>query len=466
MMPGAMPFLHRCWGNPMFSAIARSWFRAPIHDVYCGMRGFTKDGYERFDQHCTGMEFATEMIVKSSLFGARMAEVPITLHPDGRKAHAPHLRTFRDGWRTLRFFLIYSPRWLFAVPGAVLVLLGLVGYGLAMPGATIAGVTFEAHTLVVSSLAILCGYQTMLFAIFTMTFATSEGLRPPTPGYSAFYRVMTLERGIIVSSLALVAGLGALFVAVNKWRLFGFGHLDYAETMRWVVPGVTADCPRFPDRVGQLLLRHLRIAPAMTTSPSNRRTRTADLGSTATRATTTTRWSAVSSCRARARPTSPRRVVASLRGTTGGSRRARRRGAGLRVRHRVDDALSARLARGSQASRSGLLVSTLGRLPRRDHQSPERAISPAMVDVPAQVVRRCILQRRVPPHRARRPRERRRMRPRTRCVPAGSSRCGRTTRGTRALASSCTGSSSTGVPSRCLRRRRVGCWRRPVSTSF
>ncbi len=159
VMPGAMPFLHRWWGNPMFSAMARNWFQAKsIHDVYCGLRGFTKDFYNRLNQRCTGMEFATEMIIKASLFGEKLTEVPITLHPDGRKSHAPHLKTFRDGWRTLRFFLMYSPRWLFVIPGALLVLLGLIGYGVALPGVRLGGVAFDAHTLLFASLGILCGY--------------------------------------------------------------------------------------------------------------------------------------------------------------------------------------------------------------------------------------------------------------------------------------------------------------------
>jgi glycosyltransferase involved in cell wall biosynthesis len=119
--PGAMPKLHRWWGNPMFSWLARRWFGAPIHDVYCGLRGFTKDLYGRLDQRCTGMEFATEMIIKASLSGAAISEVPITLHVDGRKTRAPHLKTFRDGWRTLRFFLMCSPRWLFLMPGMLLI---------------------------------------------------------------------------------------------------------------------------------------------------------------------------------------------------------------------------------------------------------------------------------------------------------------------------------------------------------
>jgi glycosyltransferase involved in cell wall biosynthesis len=237
--PGAMPMLHRRWGNPMFSAMARTWFRAPINDVYCGLRGFTKRHYASLNQRCTGMEFATEMIIKSSLGSARIAEVPITLHPDGRKAHAPHLRTFRDGWRTLRFFLLYSPRWLFLVPGLALVLLGLVGYAVAMPRAQAFGVTFDAHTLLFASLAIICGYQSVLFAILAKVFAVSEGLVPPDRRLERLGQIVTLERGLLGSGLAFLFGIVLLALAVNEWRVEEFGRLDYANTMRLVVPGVT-----------------------------------------------------------------------------------------------------------------------------------------------------------------------------------------------------------------------------------
>jgi glycosyltransferase involved in cell wall biosynthesis len=246
VMPGAMPFLHRWWGNPMFSLMARRWFGArSIHDVYCGLRGFTKSFYSRLNQRCTGMEFATEMIIKASLYAERTAEVPITLHPDGRKAHAPHLKTFRDGWRTLRFFLMYCPRWLFLIPGTVLVLLGFVGYSVAMPGMQISGLSFDAHTLLFASLAILCGYQSILFHVFTKTFAISEGLMPEDPFMTRFYRVATLERGLIAASVALIVGCGLLLAAVNQWRLVSFGSLDYARTMRLVVPGVTVTAVAF-----------------------------------------------------------------------------------------------------------------------------------------------------------------------------------------------------------------------------
>jgi glycosyltransferase involved in cell wall biosynthesis len=239
VMPGAMPFLHRWLGNPMFSMLARSWFRVPLHDVYCGLRGFRKDMQQGLAQQCTGMEFATEMLIKASMTGASISEVPITLHPDGRKAHAPHLKTFRDGWRTLRFYLMYCPRWLFLAPGALLVLSGLVGYALALPGVSFSGVRIDVHTLLFASLAILCGYQAILFGVFTKTFVIGEGMVPLTPGMSRLYGLINLERGLVAGAIAALAGIALLAVAVNQWRLAGFGELDYSRTMRWVIPGVT-----------------------------------------------------------------------------------------------------------------------------------------------------------------------------------------------------------------------------------
>jgi glycosyltransferase involved in cell wall biosynthesis len=237
--PGAMPFLHRWWGNPMFSFFARRWFGAPVHDVYCGLRGFTRAFYDRLDPHCTGMEFATEMIIKASMSGSRIAEVPITLHPDGRKVRGPHLKTFHDGWRTLRFFLLFCPRWLFLIPGGLLIFLGLCGYAIAMPGLTISGVTFDAHTLLFASLAILCGYQSVLFAVLTKAFAVSERLLPPDAWTRRLFRLVTLERGLVAGFIVALFGGALLLAAVNVWRLAEFGRLDYAQTMRLVVPGAT-----------------------------------------------------------------------------------------------------------------------------------------------------------------------------------------------------------------------------------
>ena len=239
ILPGAMPQLHRWLGNPMFSRIARRWFRAPVHDIYCGLRGFTKSLYLRLDQRCTGMEFATEMIIKASLLGARIGEVPITLHPDGRKQHPPHLKTFRDGWRTLRFFLMCTPRRLFLRPGLILLTLGLAGYTVAMPGLSLRGMTFDAHTLLFASLAVICGYQSMLFAFIAKTFAITEGVLPPDPRVDRMTRILPLSRGLLLGLSAAAVGGIMLIAAVNTWRVSDFGPLNYADTMRVVVPGVT-----------------------------------------------------------------------------------------------------------------------------------------------------------------------------------------------------------------------------------
>lgn len=239
VMPGAMPFMHRYFGNPFFTLLIRWWFKAPIHDVYCGLRGFTKSHYESLNQTCTGMEFATEMIIKSSQTSCRIAEVPVTLHPDGRKAHAPHLRTYRDGWRTLRFFLMNSPRWLFLVPGLLAIVAGLIGYALALPGMTVFGINFDLHTLLFSSLFLLCGFQSILFALLSKTYAVESGLIGPDPRLERFYAKATLERGLLVAGLAMFTGIVLLGRAINEWRLSDFGALDYASNMRWVIPGVT-----------------------------------------------------------------------------------------------------------------------------------------------------------------------------------------------------------------------------------
>jgi glycosyltransferase involved in cell wall biosynthesis len=259
ILPGAMPFHHRWWGNPLLSYLVREMFQTSIHDVYCGMRGFTKALYQRLDLRATGMEFATEMIIKASLRGEKMTEVPITLHPDGRKSHPPHLRTFRDGWRTLRFFLMYCPRWLFLIPGFLLLAAGLTGYGIAMPGLTLLGATFDAHTLLFASLAVLLGYQSVFFALFTKTFAISEGLLPEDPRLTRLFRVVTLERGLLFGASMFVGGSLLLLGAVNQWRLASYGPLDYAHTMRWVIPGVTLSALGFATILGIFFLSILQM---------------------------------------------------------------------------------------------------------------------------------------------------------------------------------------------------------------
>ncbi|HZO82836.1 MAG TPA: glycosyltransferase family 2 protein [Candidatus Binataceae bacterium] len=257
VMPGAMPVLHRWIGNPFFSAIARRWFKSTIHDIYCGMRGFTKELYLRLAQRCTGMEFATEMIIKSSLLGARAAEVPITLHKDGRQAHAPHLKTFRDGWRTLRFFLVSNPRRLFLLPGAALMVFGLIAYGLAMPGMELHGVRFDAHTLLFGTLALLCGYQSIFFGVFAKALAIKEGMLPDDPRLRRFLSRFNVELGLVIAACALVSGLALLAMAVNQWRLVDFGLLDYAHTMRFVVPGATLTALGFQTILSAFLVSFL-----------------------------------------------------------------------------------------------------------------------------------------------------------------------------------------------------------------
>lgn len=239
IMPGAMPVLHRWWGNPMFSSLVRGMFNSKIDDVHCGMRGFTRTLYDRLSLRSPGMEFASEMVIKSSLQGERIAQVPITLYPDGRIAHPPHLRTFRDGWRHLRFMLMCSPRWLFVWPGLALILAGLVGFLLAMPRLTLLGATLDVHTLLFACLALLLGHQSICFGFFAARFAESEGLLPANPRAQRIARVFTLERGLIAGAAAIAVGATLLFGALNQWRVAAFGPLDYTYTMRWVIPGVT-----------------------------------------------------------------------------------------------------------------------------------------------------------------------------------------------------------------------------------
>lgn len=237
--PGAMPWLHQILGNPMLTAICRLFYRVPVHDIYCGMRGFTRALYQRLGQRCVGMEFATEMIIKARLMGARIEEVPITLHPDGRKAHRSHLRTFRDGWRTLRFYLLCCPRWLFLIPGGLLILLGIVAYGLALPGVTVFGAKLDAHTLVFGSLFLLMGFQAVTFALLAKTYAMADGLLPMDTRVESFYRILPLEKGLVLAALVGLVGLSLLGVAVVHWAETGFGPLDYARNLRLVIPGAT-----------------------------------------------------------------------------------------------------------------------------------------------------------------------------------------------------------------------------------
>ena len=239
VLPGAMPWLHRWFGNPALSFVARRMFRTPIHDIYCGMRGFSRRLFDRLELQCTGMEFATEMIIKASLFQEPVQQIPITLSPDGRRSRRPHLRTFRDGWRTLRFFLIFSPRWLFWYSGLTMMLVGVLGYAVALPGMTIRGVTFDVHTLLVASMALQFGFQTAAFAVLTTTYAIKQRFRPSSARIERFFQLFTLERGAIAGLIAVAAGAAAILAALIGWYQVDFGPLDYPSTMRLVIPGAT-----------------------------------------------------------------------------------------------------------------------------------------------------------------------------------------------------------------------------------
>jgi len=239
VMPGAMRALHRWVGNPALSWLARRMFGTPLTDIYCGLRGFTRAFYDRANLRCTGMEFATEMIIKAAHLRARTIEIPIVLRPDGRGGARSHLRTFRDGWRTLRLFLLCSPRWMFLGPGLLLILAGLTGSGLVFAGARIGRASLDVHTLLVSCLLFLVGTQTLSLAIFARTFAVVEGLKPAGRYVEYFYRLFNLEKALLAAALTGVVGLALVASVWWNWRAGGYGPLSYPHTLRIVIPGVT-----------------------------------------------------------------------------------------------------------------------------------------------------------------------------------------------------------------------------------
>jgi glycosyltransferase involved in cell wall biosynthesis len=240
VMPDAMPILHRTLGNPLFSFLARRWFGAQIHDVYCGLRGFRRNFYAQLNMQCTGMEFAVEMIIKASLLGVRIGEVPITLHPDGRVTRKPHLRTFRDGWRTLRFFLLYSPRWLFLIPGIALMVVGLATSLILLPGTVFIGtVGFDFHTLVFSAAFIVIGFNATAFAVLSRVFASRVGLLPEKRSVQQIERFFNLEIGLMIAGAMLLLGVGIAVFSFWQWSLTNFGPLHSFVYVRLVVCSAT-----------------------------------------------------------------------------------------------------------------------------------------------------------------------------------------------------------------------------------
>jgi glycosyltransferase involved in cell wall biosynthesis len=238
--PGAMPFLHRFVGNPVLSWIGRVFFGCPVGDFQCGLRAFRKDSIDRLELQTTGMEFSTEMVVKATLFNLRIVEIPTVLSPDGRD-RPPHLRTWRDGWRYLRFLLLYSPRWLFLYPGTLLFALGTIVSLVLLPGpVVISGVTIDYHTLLAGAMAMLIGFESINFAVFTKLFAITERLMPEDPSLNKLFRYVTLETGLILGVVLILAGAGTWIFGLHYWQARHFGPLDPERTLRIVIPGFVA----------------------------------------------------------------------------------------------------------------------------------------------------------------------------------------------------------------------------------
>jgi len=237
--PGAMPWKHRWIGNPVLTFIGRLLFKCPSHDFHCGLRGLTKDAFERMELRTTGMEFASEMVIKASLRGMRIEEVPITLRKDGR-SRPPHLRSWRDGWRHLRFMLLFSPRWLLLYPGLVALFAGGIFFVRLLAGPIrVGGVNFDLNSLEVAALVLLFGYQMVLFACFARIFAFTRGLLPANHALSRAFGFFTLEKGLIAGGAVLVAGFAVIVVALFGWASTGFGDLDPLEVTRTVIAGRT-----------------------------------------------------------------------------------------------------------------------------------------------------------------------------------------------------------------------------------
>ena len=235
--PGAMPPLHRYLGNPVLSAIGRLFFRSPIRDFHCGLRGFDRQSMRDLRLRTTGMEFASEMVVKSSLGGLRISEVPTTLQKDGR-SRPPHLRSWRDGWRHLRFLLIYSPRWLFLIPGAVAFFLGLLGTLFLMFGPLIVGaVGFDVSTQLYLAALTIVGYQSVLFAILTKLYAQHEGFRiPRSRSFDRLASLISLESSALVGAALFVVGLVIGIVQLAVWGSSGFSAVDGTGMIRLAIP--------------------------------------------------------------------------------------------------------------------------------------------------------------------------------------------------------------------------------------
>ena len=234
--PGAMPWKNRYIGNPILSSIGKIFFHSPMGDFHCGLRGFSRDAFLRMDLRTTGMEFASEMVIKATLSKMRITEVPTKLSRDGR-SRPPHLRPYRDGWRHLRFMLLFSPNWLFLFPGIALMLVGLSGSALLlMSSIHIRHINLGLDTLIYSAFMVIAGFQSVLFAVLSRVYAVQERLYPAGRLYRSVFRYVYLERGLAAGLLLALAGLGMGAYALIEWRHAGFGTLDIEHIARIVIP--------------------------------------------------------------------------------------------------------------------------------------------------------------------------------------------------------------------------------------
>jgi glycosyltransferase involved in cell wall biosynthesis len=257
--PGAMPPLHRYLGNPVLTTIGRVFFNSPCRDFHCGLRGFNRMAILSLDLQAQGMEFASEMVVKSTIRGLRVIEVPTTLSPDGR-SRPPHLRSWRDGWRHLRFLLLFSPRWLFLYPGAAAFVLGTLAMAWLLPHVRrVGGVSFDIHTLFYAALAVIVGVHSMLFWVFAKLYGMREGFVPFDPRFHRLVKAATLEKGLILGAALLVLGLALAILALTDWGSTAFGDLSPQATMRLVIPSGTAILLAFQIAYGAFFLTVLEI---------------------------------------------------------------------------------------------------------------------------------------------------------------------------------------------------------------
>ena len=259
ILPGAMPPLHRYLGNPVLTAIGRVFFKSPCGDFHCGLRGFDRQAIQSLDLQAPGMEFASEMVVKATIRGLRIAEVPTTLAPDGR-SRPPHLKSWRDGWRHLRFLLLFSPSWLFLYPGFALFVVGVLAMAWLLPHSRhVAGLTLDIHTLLYASLAVVVGCHSMVFWVFAKIYGMREGLVPEDPWFRGVMQTVTLEAGLIVGAILLVIGLTLGVLALSAWGNAAFGALSPEATMRLVIPSGTAILLAFQIAYGAFFLSVLEI---------------------------------------------------------------------------------------------------------------------------------------------------------------------------------------------------------------